>query len=331
MREDEFARIIAAMAGAPARFNEMSDGRFDRLERLDATLEDLEQRLKNLQLDEERLRALEQKILHASERRIHDFERRLEHEWLALRQLHEEPLKLLNEHTSSTVETSLNVAREALSMLRARNFESESAADAPVETPQGRAAAPYLRAAVVVLLVAAAALGLLSYRFRTQLNAMEARTFAAEQQASQLGVLVEKQLRGSEQTLQKLSAEALSTAGRAERLANVLAARDVRAYPLRGLRAAAAAEGQAFFSQSRGLVVTASGLPHTSKDQRYQVWMTTTRGVISAGIVAPDALGRVSAVYDIPANMSGTILGVMLSLEPIDGSSKPSGAIVLAS
>ena len=88
------------MAGAPARF---TDAAADRVARLDARFEELE---KNL--------------LDASERRIHDFERRLEHEWIALRQLHEEPLKTFEQRTTALAETSLNLVAESLALIRSQ-------------------------------------------------------------------------------------------------------------------------------------------------------------------------------------------------------------------
>jgi len=44
-------------------------------------------------MEGERWARIERELLEQSTRRIHEFERRLEHEWEALRQLHEEPLK----------------------------------------------------------------------------------------------------------------------------------------------------------------------------------------------------------------------------------------------
>lgn len=319
------------MAGAPARFNDVSDGRLDRLNGLDARLQELEQRLQNLHLADERVRDLEQNLLDASASRIHDFERRLEYEWLALRQLHEEPLKILNQHTTSTVETCLNVVREALAVMRSHGAQPEPTAVAALDPPHERASGRYLVATIILLLVAVATLAVLGYRFRTELEAMETRTAAAEERTSQLTRLLDTQIKGSEQTLQRLSAEALTTAARAERLANVLAAPDVRTYPLRGQRTAAAAEGQVFFSPSRGVVLTASRLPPTQADQVYQVWVTTTRGPISLGFASPDALGRASAAHDISPDVSDTVIGFMLSLEPTGGNVKPAGPIVLTS
>ena len=313
------------MGGAPARFNEVSDGRVDRL---DARLDDLEQRLQALHVEEERLRNVEQNALDASARRIHDFERRLEHEWLALRQLHEEPLKNLQHHTS-TVATCLNLVREALQLLRAQTTEPASAVD--VDQPHEHTTRRAPHGATILIVIAVATLAFVSYRLWSQLEDANARSAAAEERTSQLHQLVLKQLQESERTVQRLSAETLTTAARAERLANVLAAPDVRMYPLRGQRPAAAAEGQVFFSPSRGVVMTASRLPPVSPDQAYQIWATTTRGPVSLGFASIDALGRASTAFDTPPELSQNIIGFMLTLEPTGGSVKPTGSMVLAS
>lgn len=310
------------MAGAPARFNDVSDG-----DGLEDRLADLEQRLQTLQIDEERLRNAEQNALDASARRIHDFERRLELEWLALRQLHEEPLKNLQHHTA-TIDTCLNLVREALQLLRARITEPAPAVD--VDQPHDHTTRrPHV--ATIVIVIAVAMLAFVSYHLWSQLEDANARSAAAQERTSQLHQLVLKQIQESERTVQRLSAETLTTAARAERLANVLAAPDVRMYPLRGQRPAAAAEGQVFFSPSRGVLMTASRLPPTSAEQAYQIWATTPRGPVSLGFASIDALGRASTAFETPPELSQSIVGFIVTLEPTGGSVKPTGSVVLAS
>ena len=311
------------MAGAPARFNDVSDG-----DGLEDRVADLEQRLQTLQIDEERLRHFEQNALDASARRIHDFERRLELEWLALRQLHEEPLKNLQHHTA-TIDTCLNLVREALQLLRARTTEAASVVD--VGQPHDHTTRRIPHVATIVIVIAVAMLAFVSYHLWSQLEDANARSAAAQERASQLHQLVLKQIQESERTVQRLSAETLTTAARAERLANVLAAPDVRLYPLRGQRPAAAAEGQVFFSPSRGVVMTASRLPPNSAEQAYQIWATTLRGPVSLGFASIDALGRASTAFETPPELSQSIIGFLVTLEPTGGSVKPTGSMVLAS
>ena len=335
------------MGGAPTRFD---DGVEDHLDRVDTQLRDLEQRLSTLQAEEQRIRGLEKNLFDASARRIHDFERRLEHEWIALRQLHEEPLKTLEQRTTAITESCLNVVGEALALLRAKGGPESSARvesiarlgdQPPDEPPQSAVQAPMSpsasgwRAAALVLLALVAALTAFtvytSWRFGSGLRDAMARVTATEERVPKLQQLVERESRNTAQTVQRLTADALASAARAERLANLLAASDVRTYPLRGQRTAAAADGQVFFSPTRGIALNASQLPPTSSSDVYQVWMVTTRGSIGVGLVSPDAQGRIGAAFDAPPELAGNVTGFMLSLEPTGGNSKPTGPIVLAS
>jgi hypothetical protein len=305
------------MAGAPVRFN---DGVENRLARFDARFEDLE---KNL--------------LDQSARRIHDFERRLEHEWIALRQLHEEPLKTFELRTTALAENCLQIVSEALVLVRSQApREPEASA---IAQSQPAPAAPILwwhgRGTIAALFVALAALTVFSaytfWAFSVELRDTAARATAAEERLTRLQQRVDTETREAGRMLQRVTAEATTSAARAERLANVLAAPDVRAFPMRGQRTAAAADGQMYSSASRGVALSGAKLPPLSANQTYQVWLVTTRGSIGLGFVVPDAQGRVSAAFDTPRDLPGSVTGFMLSLEPTGGNAKPTGPIVLAS
>jgi len=304
------------MAGAPVRFN---DGVENRLARFDARFEDLE---KNL--------------LDQSARRIHEFERRLEHEWIALRQLHEEPLKTFELRTTALAENCLQIVSEALVLVRSQApREPEASA---IAQPQPGPAAPilgYWRETLAALFVALAALTVFSaytfWAFSVELRDTAARAAAAEERLTRLQQRVDTETREAGRMLQRVTAEATTSAARAERLANVLAAPDVRAFPMRGQRTAAAADGQMYSSASRGVALSGAKLPPLSANQTYQVWLVTTQGSIGLGFVVPDAQGRVSAAFDTPQHLPGSVTGFMLSLEPTGGNAKPTGPIVLAS
>lgn len=185
------------------------------------------------------------------------------------------------------------------------------------------------------MFVALAALTALSaYTFWSvgaRLRDTAARATAAEERLTALQQRVNTETREAGRMMQRLTAEAMTSATRAERLANVLAASDVRTYPMRGQRTAAAADGQIYFSASRGVALSGSKLPPLSTNQTYQTWLVTTRGAIGLGFVAPDAQGRVSAAFDTPPDLAGNVTGFMLSLEPTGGNAKPTGSIILAS
>lgn len=308
--------MIALMAGAPARF---TDAAADRFARLDARFEELE---KNL--------------LDASARRVHDFERRLEHEWIALRQLHEEPLKTIEQRATAISESCLNLVTEALALMHSQSLR-DGGAGATLERPSptiDTAPGPS-RNTIVGLIVALGALMALSafafWSISGELRNARARTAAAEDRLTRLQQRVDGEAREAGRLMQRLTADAITSATRAERLANVLAASDVRAFRMRGQRTAAASDGQTFFSASRGVALSASNLPPLSATQTYQVWLVTSEGSIALGLAAPDAQGRLSTAFDVPPNIPGTVIGFMLSLEPTGGSAKPAGPIVLAS
>jgi hypothetical protein len=297
-------------------------------------------------VEDERFRALEQKLLDASAQRVHDFERRLEHEWLALRQLHEEPLKHLENRSTAIAERCLEVVGEALALLqreREHATERDHRATAPdreleVDVDPSQQVAPqphHSNRALIALAIGSALVAAFAVESRwalgSEFRALESRAVAADARVVQLQQLVERESRENRETVQRLTAEALSSATHAERLANVLAASDVRAYPLRGQRAAAAADGQVFFSASQGIALTASRLPPASSNQIYQVWMMTTRGPVSLGFAPADGQGRVTSSFEVPPDLSGTVVGFMVTVEPTGGNAKPTGPIVLAS
>jgi hypothetical protein len=306
---------ILRVAGAPLRF---SEGSADRFEDVDS-----------------RLQELEQKLLDASSRRIHDFERRLEHEWLALRQLHEEPLKTL-EQKSAIAEDSLAVVREALALARTQ-LERQSAVNASDDARQVTEFVPtgapraWVIALVGVLAAIAVFTGYTRWSLTRELRDVSARATIAERRVSEQQQILDRQTRSMEETVQRLTSEALTSSIRVQRLAAILAAPDVRAYPLRGLRTAAAASGQALFSPSRGVAVSISRLPPMPSGQTYQVWLVTSGASISLGFAAADGQGRVDGTFHVPSESAANVTGFMLSQEPTGGSTKPTGPIVIAS
>ena len=301
------------MRVVPLRSNDMDDGR----ERLEAQLRDLEQRLQALQHEEERLRGLEQTLLDASAARVHDFERRLEHEWLALRQLYEESLKTFEQRARESTTPQVD----------------ETAIGHPASAPASAPAMGHSRARTIAAMTALVALAAFSvhtrWRLGTDVRNSSARAEAAEGRVTELQGLIGRQTKETQETVQRLTADALTSASRAERLAHVVAAPDVRVYPMRGQLTNAAASGQILFSPTRGIALTGSGLALTPADQAYQVWMTTTRGPVSLGFAAPDNQGRIGGAFEVPPELQGAVIGFMLTMEPTGGSSKPAGPMAL--
>ena len=301
-----------------------------RSERLEAQVREIEQRLDQLRSEEaERITGFEEKLLQDSERRIHDFERRLEHEWLALRHLHEESLKSVEQRTIDIAGSCVSVVQEALAVLRSRDADPASVPALPQETPSPSRWPTILLAAALVAITGLA--GYTTWRLNRDLQGISARAAAAESRLVQLQQFVERNAREAGDTAQRVGAAALAASAKAERLASVLAAPDVGVYPMRGQIAGAAPAGQVFSSPSRGIAMSASRLPRVAANQTYQVWMTTTRGPISLGLVEPDAQGRMDATFETPAETAGNVIGFMLTVEPSGGSERPSGPIAIAS
>src|SRR5262245_51084666 len=80
---------------------------------------------------------------------------------------------------------------------------------------------------------------------------------------------------------------ALRAAADAQAPMSVLTAPDVRQINLAGQAAAPAASARAFWSRSRGLVITAANLPQLPPDRIYQLWFVTKPAPVSAGLLTP--------------------------------------------
>ena len=204
--------------------------------------------------------------------------------------------------------------------------EIRGSADAMRAAPSPR---PYPRAILPLLgaLVLAGALGG-AYLIR-QLGDVRARAAAAERVAEDARAATARE--GNDARREGPVADALASAARAERMMQVMVASDARRVPLAGGAAAPAASGQAVWSRTRGVVLTATGLPRANAGDVYQVWLSTTRGVLALGFAPPDAQGRVTATFEIPSELPGNVTGFLLTREPAGGSPAPQGPVALSS
>jgi len=110
----------------------------------------------------------------------------------------------------------------------------------------------------------------------------------------------------------------------------VLASPDLARIDLSGQKASPDAAARALWSRSRGLVFTASNLPATPDGRTYQLWVVTAQNMpISVGLLKPDAGGRVSTVFNTPADMPQPA-ALAVTLEPEGGVPAPTGAQYLA-
>jgi anti-sigma-K factor RskA len=118
--------------------------------------------------------------------------------------------------------------------------------------------------------------------------------------------------------------EARRVAFEAQSMVGVLAAPDLTRIELAGQPAAPSARGRVFWSRSRGLVFTATNLPALPPGRIYQLWVVTADAPVSAGLVAPDATGRATAVVETPANL-GAPAAMAVTIEPAGGVPAPTG------
>jgi anti-sigma-K factor RskA len=102
------------------------------------------------------------------------------------------------------------------------------------------------------------------------------------------------------------------------------------AYPLDDSDLSLPAAGVVFAApKGREIYLVANGLPVLPRDQRYQVWLFTTRDErVSAGLVAVGDDGAVRALLQTPDPFVDYV-GVALTAEPQTGSSAPTSDLVL--
>jgi Anti-sigma-K factor rskA, C-terminal len=379
---------------------------------------------------EERLNewgAIESRLQQDSGDRIRELEKTIEHEWQALRQLHEEPVKQLREQAATLGETCAAAANLALrgferaesrivaleqdlqarmaqlsqdfqaaiaqlngapsarpqpalreplaafpldSVMRIHEELRESgnkgapALPAPVASPvplparpmavlpeaaeslaarmeslEARIAAARTNAAwwrsypAMGLLIASVAAGAFAVwiqgRVESRLNDAAARVAAADRQRESAAQLANSRLAATGEEAGRQVAEARQTALHAQIVGNVLAAPDVIRFDLAGTAAAPRAYAKVMFSRSRGTVFSASRLPQAPSQSAYQFWLMTRSGPVSAGLLTPDAGGRVTFVTDTPDNVPRPVIGASVTLEPAGGRPRPSGTTVL--
>jgi anti-sigma-K factor RskA len=176
--------------------------------------------------------------------------------------------------------------------LRARVLSAVTGTVAPpVREPRVRwTASPWLQIAAAIVLVA----GLAGYAWHLQRRVLDARHAADEAQAA---------------------------------LA-VLAAPDLVRVDLAGRPAAPQATARALWSRQRGMVFTTAGLPPAPAGRVYQVWVVTRQAPVSAGLLAADPSGGVTAFFRTPADIAPPV-AVAVTLEPAGGVPAPTGEMYL--
>ena len=167
--------------------------------------------------------------------------------------------------------------------------------------------APWLAAAA--MLVVAAGAGFYAADLRAEVRTLQA----------QLRVALDRAADGERRV-----AVALRTVADAEAPLAVLIAPDVRRIDLAGQPVAARASGRAFWSRSRGVVLTATNLPALPPGRTYQLWFVTSAAPISIGLVKPDASGSVRRLVDSRGDFPEPV-AVAVTIEPEGGVLAPTG------
>ena len=203
--------------------------------------------------------------------------------------------------------------------------EGESLAEAQ---PQRGTAGRVVGAVAVV--AAAVAIVIYGGSLHRRTASAEAAAAAAERAAEDARRTVERELAAQAARTEGAVADALALGHHAARMVEVMAAPDARRMDLLGRAAAPAAIGQAFWSRTRGVVISATGIPPAAAGQGYQVWIVTSAGPLSLGFASADAQGRLGVTFELPQDLAGSVRGFLLTREPAGGSPSPRGALLLS-
>jgi anti-sigma-K factor RskA len=208
-------------------------------------------------------------------------------------------------HVDAPAEPSADVRAK---LLRAVSATTGANAGSTVAVQRQASLAPWLALAASVVL--AVGLGVYANQLRGRISTLEAALFAANERAN---------------AGERLVADARRDAGEMRTTLAVLVAPDVARIDLKGQPAAPSASARAFWSRTRGLVFAAANLPAPPPGRVYQLWVLTAQPApISAGLMKPDADGRVSATFSTPPDLPQPV-AMAVTLEPDGGVPSPTG------
>lgn len=185
-------------------------------------------------------------------------------------------------------------------------------------------------AAVVVLAIGLAIAAAFALRLQGEFEAASAKMAQAEQQAQSTRANAEQQIAASRQEAERRIMAANETALRAQMVSEVLAAPDLVRYGLAGGDGTPGGRGLLLWSRSRGIVLSASGLPKATPGSAYQLWLVTSTGATLAGSTGADTEGRISLATDKVPSIPRPVIGALVTMEPIGGGPVPSGPTILS-
>jgi hypothetical protein len=111
-------------------------------------------------------------------------------------------------------------------------------------------------------------------------------------------------------------------------MVNVVSAPDVRRVNLAGQEGFKGSSAFAYVSATRGIVLSAAGLPALSPGQVYQLWVVQGSDILSGGVFGVDAGGAATYSTPLPPNVSN-VTALAVSLEPDPGVPVRTGPMVL--
>ena len=216
----------------------------------------------------------------------------------------------------------------------ARYAEALRAAAAPTfdafpleETPARRRSwAPVVVAAVIVL-VAVAALG---WYVRNQSRASAERVQQAEAAAQRAMTAATRQADAARAEAAREIANTREVASRTQRIGEIMSAPDLVRLPLSTGNGSAGPSGRAWWSRSRGLLLSASRIPPPPGDGTYHVWLLTRAAPVHAGTLAREA-DSTATLIEPPIDVPRAVIGVAVTAENTSASDQPAGPVILTS
>jgi hypothetical protein len=165
------------------------------------------------------------------------------------------------------------------------------------------------------------------WRLQSEIREATERAVIAEQKANMAVSDANRQMDEQRQENEKQLRDTRDLMLRMQMMANVTNAPDLIRFNLRGDNGAS---GQALFSRSRGVVVSASRLPPPPTNVPYTAWLLTRTTPVKLGSLVAEADGTVTLAAGAP-NVPRAVIGVMVSAEPSEPRETPAGVTVLSS
>lgn len=208
------------------------------------------------------------------------------------------------------------VLKQVAGIAPAATAEASAAASQapPVKPPiLGRIKRVLFKLAALACLAAAGGLGWYAAKQVTLASDLQAEVRAASLRAT----IAEIEAGGTRQALEDARSRAA-----------ILAAPDLLAVGLDGQPDAASANGRAFWSPTRGVVLAATNLPSLPEGHTYQLWFVMPPNAVSAGLLQADDAGRIFTTVELPIEQ-GLPVAVAITVEPDGGAETPSNEVYL--